>query len=211
MNPDRQLLVQHILVPKDDEALLDSLANMIEDGADFGELAEAHSKCASGKMGGQIGWISPGRTEKPFNDAAFSAEVGALTKCTTRHGLHLLRVVEQRVKASIQQLAPAALKRILDAGEEGEHQWVDVREQNEMDISSLPHFQLYPLSSFNAWAPTIAQTLDPAKSTLVLCHHGVRSMQAADFLVSQGFSDVKNITGGIDRYSLEADSGVPRY
>jgi rhodanese-related sulfurtransferase len=60
-------------------------------------------------------------------------------------------------------------------------------------------------------APTVSQKLDPAKSTLVLCHHGVRSMQAAEYLVSQGFTNVSNVTGGIDRYTTEADPSVPRY
>jgi rhodanese-related sulfurtransferase len=53
--------------------------------------------------------------------------------------------------------------------------------------------------------------LDPGKETLVLCHHGVRSMRAALFLASQGFRDVKNIEGGIDAYSRRVDSSVPLY
>ncbi len=54
--------------------------------------------------------------------------------------------------------------------------------------------------------------LDPSAPTLVLCHHGVRSRSVAEFLVSRaGFTDVSNITGGIDAYSLRADKTVPRY
>ena len=64
---------------------------------------------------------------------------------------------------------------------------------------------------FQEWGPQAAEVLDPRKATLVLCHHGVRSMRAALFLASQGFQDVKNIRGGIDAYSRQVDSSVPLY
>lgn len=44
-----------------------------------------------------------------------------------------------------------------------------------------------------------------------LCHHGVRSKVAQDFLSSRGYSDVLNITGGIDAWSLRVDENVKRY
>eukprot|EP00240_Pyramimonas_obovata_P013173 CAMPEP_0118929944 /NCGR_PEP_ID=MMETSP1169-20130426/6794_1 /TAXON_ID=36882 /ORGANISM="Pyramimonas obovata, Strain CCMP722" /LENGTH=234 /DNA_ID=CAMNT_0006872221 /DNA_START=187 /DNA_END=891 /DNA_ORIENTATION=- len=210
---DRQLLVQHILVGPDQEAELDNVTAIITEGADFGEMAEKYSNCPSGKKGGLIGWISPGRTDPAFDAAAFSAEVGSMLKCQTRHGHHLLKVLDERPITTIQQMTPTELQKVLESGPEGTalHQFVDVREPFEMEIASLPHFKLFPLSAFNEWAPMVTQTLDVTKSTLVLCHHGVRSMQAADFLVSQGFQDVKNVTGGIDRYSKECDETVPKY
>ncbi len=64
---------------------------------------------------------------------------------------------------------------------------------------------------FQEWGPNVGDMLDPGKETLVLCHHGVRSMRAALFLASQGFRDVKNIEGGIDAYSRRVDSSVPLY
>jgi rhodanese-related sulfurtransferase len=47
--------------------------------------------------------------------------------------------------------------------------------------------------------------------TLVICHHGIRSLQMCQWLQSQGFTNVKNINGGIDAYSLLVDSNIPRY
>mmetsp|Transcript_29473 Transcript_29473/g.49522 ORF Transcript_29473/g.49522 Transcript_29473/m.49522 type:complete len:304 (+) Transcript_29473:79-990(+) len=209
---DRQILVQHILVGLDKEAELDGFAAIIAEGADFGEMAEANSNCPSGKKGGLIGWISPGKTEPEFEATAFSLEVGDVAKCQTRRGHHLLTVVDERPLITIKQMAPQQLQEILAAdGAAEQHQFVDVREPFERDIASLPNFELYPLSTFNEWAPMVTQKLDVTKSTLVLCHHGVRSMQAANFLVSQGFEDVSNITGGIDRYTLECDKTVPQY
>ena len=55
-------------------------------------------------------------------------------------------------------------------------------------------------------------TLDPAARTVVLCHHGVRSRSVAEFLVSRaGFTNVDNISGGIDAYSRRVDAAVPLY
>lgn len=44
-----------------------------------------------------------------------------------------------------------------------------------------------------------------------LCHHGGRSAQAAMYFTQQGFSDLYNVVGGIDAWSLEVDGAVPRY
>jgi rhodanese-related sulfurtransferase len=46
---------------------------------------------------------------------------------------------------------------------------------------------------------------------VLYCHHGMRSLDAAAWLRSQGFSGAKSMTGGIERWSTEIDSGVPRY
>lgn len=86
-----------------------------------------------------------------------------------------------------------------------------MREEWEFEHSKLDHFKLYALSELGQWLPTIADDLDPAKPTYVLCHHGMRSMQAANMLVAQGFQDVYNVSGGIASYSALVDSSVPRY
>ncbi len=44
-----------------------------------------------------------------------------------------------------------------------------------------------------------------------LCHHGGRSAQAAAYFAQQGFTDVCNVVGGIDAWSLQVDAGIPRY
>jgi rhodanese-related sulfurtransferase len=88
---------------------------------------------------------------------------------------------------------------------------VDVREPDEFRISRLPLFQLLPLSTASEWAPTIGEQLDPHRQTVVLCHHGVRSMQASQFLASKGFEDVWNVAGGIHAYAQGVDSSVPMY
>ncbi|MDR9403450.1 MAG: rhodanese-like domain-containing protein [Halothece sp. Uz-M2-17] len=90
-------------------------------------------------------------------------------------------------------------------------QLIDVREPQEVETAAISGFTNLPLSQYEQWAPQIHQHFDPEKETLVMCHHGVRSAQMCYWLNQQGFSNVKNIIGGIDAYSLAIDSSIPRY
>jgi rhodanese-related sulfurtransferase len=53
--------------------------------------------------------------------------------------------------------------------------------------------------------------LEKGEEIVVYCHHGNRSARAVDFLRRMGFENVKNLTGGINAWSLEIDPSVPRY
>jgi len=90
-------------------------------------------------------------------------------------------------------------------------QLIDVREPHEVAIAALPGFEVLPLSDFADWSETIAQRYDPNKETLVLCHHGMRSDRMCHWLVDMGFSQVKNVVGGIDAYARIVDTQLPRY
>lgn len=90
-------------------------------------------------------------------------------------------------------------------------QLIDVRELEEIAISSIPNFTILPLSQFNQWAGEITTRFDPHQETLVLCHHGIRSAQMCQWLASQGFTNVKNITGGIDAYANQCDPSIGLY
>ncbi len=52
---------------------------------------------------------------------------------------------------------------------------------------------------------------DKDAPTYLLCHHGIRSYRAAQFLCVAGFTQVYNISGGIDAYALTVDKSVPVY
>lgn len=90
-------------------------------------------------------------------------------------------------------------------------QLIDVREPQEIAIAALPNFQVFPLSQSAEWMATLSTQLDPQVETYVMCHHGMRSAQMCQWLTQQGFTNVKNIVGGIDAYSLGVDSSIPRY
>lgn len=84
---------------------------------------------------------------------------------------------------------------------------LDVREPHEVDKVPFPGARCIPLSSLQQ----NYMSLDDTKEWVILCHHGYRSMQATLFLKSNGFNKVRNITGGIDAWSLEVDATVRRY
>jgi rhodanese-related sulfurtransferase len=84
---------------------------------------------------------------------------------------------------------------------------IDVREPLEYEMARIEGARLLPLSRFNEWA----EELDPEVETVVMCHHGIRSAQVCAYLAQQGFTNVFNLEGGIDRWSCEVDRSVPRY
>lgn len=49
------------------------------------------------------------------------------------------------------------------------------------------------------------------KTIIVICHHGIRSGRVVNFLIENGYTKVKNLVGGIDRYAQEADQSLLRY
>ena len=89
-------------------------------------------------------------------------------------------------------------------------QLVDVREPTELALAQLPEFLNLPLSQFNQWSDNIHQHLAADRPTVVMCHHGVRSAQMCHWLSQQGFSQLYNLTGGIDAYA-GVDPTIPRY
>lgn len=84
---------------------------------------------------------------------------------------------------------------------------LDVRETYEWAIARLPDARLIPLGSL----PRAVNTLDRKSELVVYCHHGARSAAAVAWLQDQGFTNVLNLVGGIDRWSVEIDNTVQRY
>lgn len=84
---------------------------------------------------------------------------------------------------------------------------VDVRTAEECAIAALPGTVHIPLQEL----PARLAELNPQSPIAVLCHHGGRSEMAARFLERNGFTDVSNVTGGIDAWSVHVDPAVPRY
>jgi len=62
-----------------------------------------------------------------------------------------------------------------------------------------------------AEVPKRLAELDPQAETVVICHHGGRSMQVAMFLEKQGFSRVHNLAGGLDAWARSVDPSMPTY
>lgn len=100
---------------------------------------------------------------------------------------------------------------ILLQEEDAQRQFIDVREPEEANIAFIPQFQLLPLSQSQQWIGHISINFNPEWETIVICHHGIRSAHMCQWLVSQGFTNVKNVIGGINAYSVSIDPSLPRY
>ena len=86
-----EVRASHILVKTEEEAK--KLRDEIINGKPFAEVAGEVSLCPSGQNGGDLGYFGRGMMVKPFEDAAFSLEVGELSQpVETQFGWHLIEV-----------------------------------------------------------------------------------------------------------------------
>ncbi len=84
---------------------------------------------------------------------------------------------------------------------------LDVREPWEVALVGLPGAITIPLGQLQQrW-----QEVPDDQPVVVVCHHGMRSLQATLFLRAQGCQDVFNLMGGIDAYAVTADPSLARY
>ncbi|MBI4400414.1 MAG: rhodanese [Nitrospirae bacterium] len=102
-------------------------------------------------------------------------------------------------------ITPRELKERLDKGDK--LVLLDVREPWEYSLAKIEGSVLIPLGTL----PQNLDKLDPNAEIVAHCHLGMRSADAVGFLSQQGFKNVKNLVGGIDAWSLQIDSSVPRY
>ena len=86
---------------------------------------------------------------------------------------------------------------------------LDVRQPDEHAFVSLPDSTLIPLGELSARADEIEEWKE--EEVVVYCHHGIRSANAIAQLRAIGFTNLHNLSGGIDRWSTEVDPRLPRY
>lgn len=112
--------------------------------------------------------------------------------------------------SSIPEISVTDLAELM-ADKENQIQLIDVREPGEVAIAYIPEFTVLPLSQFAEWGESIITRFDPETETIVLCHYGMRSAQMCQWLINQGFRNVKNVSGGINAYSVMVDPHIPQY
>lgn len=86
---------------------------------------------------------------------------------------------------------------------------LDVREPEEHALVHLPGARLIPLGELLLRQEELADWKE--EEVVVYCHHGIRSLNAISQLRHLGFTRLRNLAGGIDRWSLEVDPRAPRY
>ncbi len=104
-------------------------------------------------------------------------------------------------------ILPVDLKKSIEAADNV--LLLDVRSAGEYDFSKIEGSLLIPLNELDDRIHEIIDFKD--KQIVTICHHGMRSLMAADQLTAAGFTDVKSLTGGVDAWAIEIDSSMLRY
>jgi rhodanese-related sulfurtransferase len=105
------------------------------------------------------------------------------------------------------EIDPPTLKSRLDSGEQ--LVILDIREPWEIEKAPFPDAECIPMSQIQSELGAIRQW-SRSWPLVVLCHHGVRSLRTAKWLREQGVPAV-GLSGGIDLWSTQVASDIPRY
>jgi rhodanese-related sulfurtransferase len=84
---------------------------------------------------------------------------------------------------------------------------LDVREPWELEIAAIDGALNIPMQSI----PAAIDALPREQDLLLLCHHGMRSMNVAQFLERHGFDALFNVSGGVDAWSRQVNPALARY
>jgi monothiol glutaredoxin len=104
----------------------------------------------------------------------------------------------------VREIPATELKAMIDRGDPFE--LIDVRSPAERGLAAIPGSRLLDQSAYD---DLIA--MDPETPIVFHCHLGTRSRAAAEHFRHQGFTNLFNVTDGIDGWSLRVDPAVPRY
>ena len=105
----------------------------------------------------------------------------------------------------MESISAEGLKELLDEGRDVA--LIDVREPWEYEICRIVGSRNIPMSEI----PGELDTLEQDKDTVVICHHGMRSLQVAGFLDHAGFRRVINLDGGIDAWATRIETTMAQY
>ncbi len=83
---------------------------------------------------------------------------------------------------------------------------LDVRTEEEYRLAHIEGAALVTQDNFEQFMAWPKDT-----QIFIHCHHGIRSMDAASYMIGHGFKNVRSITGGIEAWSTDVDPSVPRY
>ncbi len=107
----------------------------------------------------------------------------------------------------MKQITPSELRAWLADDGKAKPVLLDVREPWEFQTCRLEESLLIPMREI----PVRMSELDLEADTVVICHHGMRSMQVAYFLHRQGFARVHNLAGGVDAWARTVDPAMTVY
>jgi rhodanese-related sulfurtransferase len=106
----------------------------------------------------------------------------------------------------MQQITPQELSEKLREADNG-LLLLDVREPHEFRYCRIDGSVNLPIERVFAGL----NELDPEREIVTICHHGMRSAQVANFLLSHGFKKISNLRGGVAAWAEQVDPSMPRY
>ena len=102
------------------------------------------------------------------------------------------------------EISPAEVSALM---KEGAVTLIDVRTPQEYEIARIEGCRLVD----QALAKEIVETWPKDTPIVTVCHHGVRSLDAAIYLRQQGLTQTRSMSGGIELWALTIDPSIPRY
>ena len=103
------------------------------------------------------------------------------------------------------QVSPEEVAERLRSGEQVP--LIDVRSREEWDAVHIDGATFFTQELMQE----IMSEWPKDREIVFVCHHGVRSLDAASYFAGHGFQHVRSMTGGIDAWSVAVDSDLPRY
>jgi rhodanese-related sulfurtransferase len=138
----------------------------------------------------------------------FQPEERVAEVCARNENLPVAEVIEYLLASQEEdrrmEITPAELAQAM---EEGRARLVDVRTREEFEAANIAGALLLNQEMMQE----MMGKWDRGALTVFICHHGVRSMDAAAYFAGHGFSQARSLHGGIDAWSEEIDPSVPRY
>jgi rhodanese-related sulfurtransferase len=127
-----------------------------------------------------------------------------------KHDVSDTNEVIQHIKASHQQeqdlqVSAAELSKML--AQTPPARLIDVRGPEEQEIAKIAG----ALSASQELVQEIKESWPKDTVIVVYCHKGMRSLDAASYLIGHGFTNVRSLTGGVDAWAQEVDTALARY
>jgi rhodanese-related sulfurtransferase len=141
------------------------------------------------------------------SSCGFHAEETLAQLCERNDGLPVAEVIDTIVAAhESDQKMQISPKDAAQLARDGKAKFVDVRTREEFDAVHIPGSQFLTqelMHELGGW--------DRNTQIVFVCHHGIRSLDAAAYFAGHGLENVRSLTGGIDAWSCEIDPNLPRY
>ncbi len=107
----------------------------------------------------------------------------------------------------MQHISAIELNAWLNDPERAQPVLLDVREEGEFSICRIEGSILMPMNTI----PSRIDDLESDAAIVCICHHGSRSMQVANFLERNDFTNISNLTGGVHAWAQHVDNSMPTY